>query len=120
VEHDRSDDDLPRQRAATDYQRSPQTLHPLAAGSMTITHYVYPEQRGGAQTSFPALPAMITFFAQKFGEYPFVEDKYGMSEFSWGGAMEHATNTSYGTQLVNGIHNVRLHRRARAGPPVVG
>jgi hypothetical protein len=47
---------------------------------------------------------MITFFAQKFGEYPFVEDKYGMSEFSWGGAMEHATNTSYGTTLVNGNH----------------
>ena len=52
-----------------------------------------------------AAPAMIAFFAQKFGEYPFVEDKYGMSEFSWGGAMEHSTNTSYGTQLVNGGHN---------------
>jgi hypothetical protein len=28
-----------------------------------------------------------------------------MTEFSWGGAMEHSTNTSYGYQLVNGFHN---------------
>jgi hypothetical protein len=48
---------------------------------------------------------MITFYAQTFGEYPFAEDKYGMSEFPWGGAMEHATNTSYGWQLINGGHN---------------
>jgi aminopeptidase N len=90
--------------AATNYQTFSQTYTPLLGGSMTIDHYVYPEHLGAAQTSFTPLPAMITFFAQTFGEYPFVEDKYGMSEFSWGGAMEHATNTSYGTSLVNGGH----------------
>jgi len=91
--------------AATGYQSFSQTYTPLAGGSMPIVHYVYPEHLSNAQASFTPLPAMITFFAQKFGEYPFVEDKYGMSEFSWGGAMEHSTNTSYGTALVNGSHN---------------
>ena len=91
--------------AATVYSTFSQTYSTLAGGTMIIDHYVYPEHLTNAQTSFTPLPAMIAFFAQKFGEYPFVEDKYGMSEFSWGGAMEHSTNTSYGTGLVNGLHN---------------
>ena len=91
--------------AATVYSKFSQTYTKLAGGTMPIDHYVYPEHLSNAQESFTPLPAMITFFAQKFGEYPFVEDKYGMSEFPWGGAMEHATNTSYGYQLINGFHN---------------
>ncbi len=91
--------------AATVYSKFSQTYTKLAGGTMPIDHYVYPEHLSNAQASFTPLPAMITFFAQKFGEYPFVEDKYGMSEFPWGGAMEHATNTSYGYQLINGNHN---------------
>ena len=90
--------------AATVYSKFSQTYTKLAGGTMPIDHYVYPEHLSNAQASFTPLPAMITFFAQKFGEYPFVEDKYGMSEFPWGGAMEHATNTSYGYQLINGLH----------------
>ncbi len=91
--------------AATGYSTFSQTYTTLAGGTMAINHYVYPEHLSNAQISFTPLPAMITYFAQTFGEYPFVEDKYGMSEFSWGGAMEHSTNTSYGTALVNGLHN---------------
>jgi aminopeptidase N len=106
VEPDRPDDDLPRRVAATNYAQFHAELHGLiAGGNMAITHYVYPEHLAAAQTSSRPFPAMITFFAQKFGEYPFVEDKYGMSEFSWGGAMEHATNTSYGSSLINGNHD---------------
>ena len=90
--------------AATVYQTFSQTYNSLVGGTMPIDHYVYPEHLAAAQVSFSNLPAMIAFYAQKFGEYPFVEDKYGMSEFSWGGAMEHSTNTSYGYQLVNGGH----------------
>jgi len=91
--------------AATVYSKFSQTYTKLAGGTMPIDHYVYPEHLANAQASFTTLPAMITFYAQKFGEYPFVEDRYGMSEFPWGGAMEHATNTSYGYQLINGAHN---------------
>ncbi len=91
--------------AASVYSKFSQTYTKIAGGTMPIDHYVYPEHLANAQISFSPLPAMITFFAQKFGEYPFVEDKYGMSEFPWGGAMEHATNTSYGYQLINGGHN---------------
>jgi hypothetical protein len=90
--------------AATVYSKFSQTYTTLSGATMPIDHYVYPEHLANAQISFTPLPAMIAFFAQKFGEYPFVEDKYGMSEFPWGGAMEHATDTSYGYQLINGGH----------------
>ncbi len=90
--------------AATVYSKFSQTYTSLTGASMPIDLYVYPEHLSNAQVSFSALPSMIAFYAQKFGEYPFVEDKYGMSEFAWPGGMEHATNTSYGTQLVNGGH----------------
>jgi aminopeptidase N len=47
---------------------------------------------------------MITFYAQKFGEYPFVEDKYGMSEFP--GAARWSTRPTRATAgMVNGTHN---------------
>jgi aminopeptidase N len=90
--------------AATAYSKFSQTYTKLGGGTMAIDHYVYPEHLTNAQISFTPLPSMITFYAQKFGEYPFVEDKYGMSEFPWGGAMEHATNTSYGWRLIDGSH----------------
>ena len=32
-----------------------------------------------------------------FGEYPFVDEKYGQADFLWGGGMEHQTCTSYGS-----------------------
>jgi aminopeptidase N len=90
--------------AATVYSKFSQSYTTLTGATMPIDHYVYPEHLSAAQNSFSALPAMIAYYSQKFGEYPFVEDKYGMSEFSWGGAMEHSTNTSYGTQLITGGH----------------
>jgi len=72
---------------------------------MPVVYYVYPAHLANAQISFSATPAMITYFAQKFGEYPFVDEKYGMTEFVFGGAMEHQANTSYGESLINGSHS---------------
>ena len=90
--------------AATAYATVNQTYTTLTGGTMPITHYVYVGDESKAQTSFSELPNMIAFFAHTWGEYPFVEDKYGMSAFIWGGGMEHSTNTSYGYQLITGTH----------------
>jgi len=90
--------------AATNYASFSHSYTPLAGGAMPVDYYVYPEDLSDAQTSFSATPAMIAHYAQTFGEYPFVDDKYGMSAFPFGGAMEHTTNSSYGYQLINGGH----------------
>jgi aminopeptidase N len=80
--------------AATNYAIFSNWYHPIAGDSMEVIYCVYPEKLSSAQDLWPITPSMIEYFANTFGEYPFVEEKYGMSHFTWGGAMEHQTNTS--------------------------
>ncbi|MEZ4745189.1 MAG: M1 family aminopeptidase [Calditrichia bacterium] len=72
--------------------------------SMPLVYYVYPEHLAAAQEDFSVTDEMISAFAEIYGEYPFIEEKYGMAIFSWGGAMEHQTMTSYGSGLITGNH----------------
>lgn len=72
--------------------------------SLPIDYYVYPEKLTQSQTDFNIMPAAIAALAQLFGEFPFMDEKYGHSMFRWGGAMEHQCNTSYGRGLVTGNH----------------
>ncbi len=64
--------------------------------SMPIDFYVYPDHYNAVQTNYLKTKDMITLFAQKYGEYPFIDEKYGHAEFGWGGGMEHQTLTSLG------------------------
>jgi len=83
-------------------------IHPY---EMHYDHYVY---NSGADTmaiyfySFPGnydanfrinnlVKDMIGCFSGLFGEYPFVDEKYGQADFLWGGGMEHQTCTTYGS-----------------------
>ncbi len=90
--------------AATVYTKITDTYGTLTGGSMPIEHYVYTADATKARESFKPTPAMIRHYAETFGEYPFVEDKYGHSAFPWSGAMEHTTNTSYGYSMIDGGH----------------
>ena len=62
--------------------------------SMPVDFFVYPEKLSPAQSNFPITVDMIDTMSGIFGEYPFIDEKYGMLHFGWGGAMEHQTNTS--------------------------
>jgi aminopeptidase N len=62
--------------------------------NMPIRYYVYPEDLQQAQLNFQRIPEMIQTFAKMVGEYPFLNEKYGMVAFTWGGGMEHQTLTS--------------------------
>lgn len=72
--------------------------------SMPIVNYVYPEDYDDAVEDLSITPGVMEIFADIFGEYPFIREKYGHSEFPWGGAMEHQCNTSYGEALIRGDH----------------
>ncbi|MCP4580863.1 MAG: T9SS type A sorting domain-containing protein [candidate division Zixibacteria bacterium] len=72
--------------------------------SMPIVNYVFPEHFDDAVEDLNITADAITMFAEMFGEYPFLNDKYGHSIFPWGGAMEHQCNTSYGEDLITGTH----------------
>jgi len=64
-----------------------------AGDTMPVDYYILPD-RYQESLSYFVVPDMITAFAAAFGEYPFVEEKYGHVHFPWGGGMEHQTMTS--------------------------
>ena len=72
--------------------------------NMEIVYFVYPEDIVLAQEDFSVTPSMVEFFSNLFGEYPFLEEKYGMAEIPGSTAMEHQTCTSYPSTLITGTH----------------
>jgi len=70
---------------------------------MPVVYYAFPKDSSKARVDWEDTPEMIRLFSEKFGEYPFIDEKYGMAEFGWtSGAMEHQTLTSMGYLLQSG------------------
>jgi hypothetical protein len=90
--------------AASNYQSFTDWYISLSGDSMPVTSYVYPEHYSQAEEDLSVVPEAIAIYAGLFGEYPFINEKYGHSIFPWGGAMEHQCNTSYGSGLIRGDH----------------
>ncbi len=78
----------------TNYSEFTQWWHYSASDSMPVLNYVLPENLTAARESFALVPDMLSIFSNRFGLYPFVNEKYGHAEFGRGGAMEHQTMTS--------------------------
>lgn len=70
--------------------------HYGAGDSMEVQHYVFPEDSAASRPAFDLTVDMLEAFAARFGEYPFVNEKYGHAETTFGGGMEHQTCTSLG------------------------
>jgi aminopeptidase N len=71
--------------------------------SLSIEYYVMPEHLENARKDFAMHNDMLNYFSDTFGEYPFMKEKYGVSEFLWNfGAMEHQTITGIGYTFVSG------------------
>lgn len=64
--------------------------------TMPLIYFVYPDHYTMVQANYLKTKDMIAAFADRFGEYPFLTEKYGHAEFGWGGGMEHQTMTSLG------------------------
>ncbi|HCL00220.1 MAG TPA: peptidase M1 [Candidatus Marinimicrobia bacterium] len=81
--------------AVSNYEKQEYRYTGLDGTQMPVNHWYYPEAK--SQTgNLPLTTAMISFFAGLWGEYPFIKEKYGHAQFSWGGGMEHQTCTSLG------------------------
>ncbi|MDX2472958.1 MAG: M1 family aminopeptidase [Candidatus Krumholzibacteria bacterium] len=79
------------------YQQYSDWYTPLAGGDqMEVQYFVYPSHFTAVQPTYALTVPMIGTFAGAYGEYPFVNEKYGHAEFTWGGGMEHQTITSMG------------------------
>jgi len=89
--------------AATNYETF-SDYYSSGSQIMEVKYFVYPESLVRAQTDFSITAPMIEFYSQAFGEYPFLEEKYGMAEIPGGSAMEHQTCTSYPSRAITGDH----------------
>jgi len=84
---------------------------PLAGGDpMEIRFFVFPDDYDELQENFSLTVLMMEAFAQRFGEYPFVEEKYGHAQFTWGGGIENQTITSLGGWWIDGISHELAHQ----------
>jgi aminopeptidase N len=69
-----------------------------ATDSMLVTHYIYPENFSpNVKNQLDQTPFMLKLFSDKFGLYPFINEKYGHAQCGFGGGMEHQTCSSMGS-----------------------
>ena len=64
--------------------------------TLPLDYYVYPDHYDLVHDNYLLTNDMMEAFAPKFGEYPFMGEKYGHAEFGRGGGMEHQTLSSMG------------------------
>jgi len=78
--------------ASTNYSVLNNTVQ-LGSVNLPMQTYCYPENLTSFQTNTPLVLNALQLFYNLFAEYPFIKEKYGHVQFSWGGGMEHQTST---------------------------
>ena len=82
--------------AITNYSQFSNWFKYSPTDSMEVLNYVLPEHLASATSGLPLALDGLRIYSTLFGLYPFINEKYGHSEFGWGGGMEHQTMTSLG------------------------
>ncbi len=84
--------------------------------SMDINYYVMEENLENARIDFSDHVKYLEVLAEIFGEYPFIDEKYGVAEIRWQqGAMESQTITSIGGNYISGMkfnEDILIHELA--------
>lgn len=92
--------------AVTNYSMSTDTVQ-VGNKVINLENFYYPEI--GPFTDYLRFHrSAFRTFTQWFGEYPFANEKYGITQWGWGGGMEHQTNSFQ----VNPFPNLSAHELA--------
>ena len=78
--------------AVTNYQRQQYTLD-LSTGTLPIENFLYPENYADYSVQSRENDLFMLFYDSLIGAYPFHQEKYGHTQFGFGGGMEHQTNS---------------------------
>ncbi len=70
--------------------------------TLPLHYFIRPHHLEAAQRNLPWIEDMLDAFRERFGEYPYIDEKYGIAEFSFLGGMEHQTISSVGPLVVAG------------------
>ena len=79
---------------AHDFDVSQETYVSDSGATMPVMLYALPEVAEQAKIDLAFTPEAIAVFADSYGEYPFIEEKYGNCTTYFGGGMEHQTLTT--------------------------
>lgn len=82
--------------AVTNYSEYINYFKYTQTDSMPVTHYIYPQNLNALKPQLDRTINMLEIFSDKFGLYPFINEKYGHVEFGRLGGMEHQTIASMG------------------------
>ena len=82
------------------YTRSPALAGLYGPLSMPLDHLMYDDGTSTVPSGWSNVADCIDVFEDWFGPYPFANEKYGHSETTFGGGMEHQTMTSLGGSSV--------------------
>jgi len=81
--------------AVTNYAEYTDTAS-LQTGALPVLYYTYPEDSAISRVTESQLMTVLRYYDSLFIPYPFMAEKYGHAQFSWGGGMEHQTMTFIG------------------------
>ena len=93
--------------ASTNYTILTDTVQ-LGSTVMPLIQYAYPESAVTFKNAAGITARTLRLFHETFGDYPFIREKYGHTQFSWGGGMEHQTNSF----MFNVSENLVVHEAA--------
>jgi aminopeptidase N len=65
----------------------------LGSTNLPMQTFCYPESLAAFQAGTQNTLDALQLFHNNFGDYPFIKEKYGHVQFSWGGGMEHQTSS---------------------------
>ncbi|MBN1477904.1 hypothetical protein JXA47_14210, partial [Candidatus Sumerlaeota bacterium] len=96
--------------ACTNYREDSGVYTSLSGlATMEVAHQLYPELWASEVGEVARTIEVMEFFAQTFGEYPFLDEKYWNASFSSSG-MEHQTCTSLQADyLATPYHRINVH-----------
>jgi len=77
----------------------------LAGEQLPITYFVFPADTAKARVEFQNTGSMLHFLAEKFCEYPFIDEKFGYAEVNGSTTMENQTLCSIQASLITGKHD---------------
>ncbi len=93
--------------AMTNYQTIVDQFEYQPGKFLSVIHYCYPEKLDNTRrTAVAKTIDMLRIYSERFGPYPYLKEKYGHAEFSWGGGMEHQTVTSMGGGAMNSENTI--------------
>lgn len=80
----------------------------LGTVSLPVISYVYPENFDYFNNETHPVLTALELYHNNFGDYPFIRERYGHTQFGFGGGMEHQTNSF----IVNADINLMAHELA--------